>query len=119
MSRNWIFILCLGMVVILFSGCKSTAAVTTGAITDAAVSGGIEIGRIRTVNQQLTEYSKQSRDELARLTSGTGELRDIISSVFDIAFGLCDEIDRLTSELRTITEDSQSMAISTDNMDTP
>jgi hypothetical protein len=98
------------IVVILFAvfigGCRSTPKV--GA-TELASAGYREIGRLEQLDKELDRISKSARSELSRAGDSTLQLGDIVSRVFNIAFGLCDEIDKLRAELNAI-KDSEFVA---------
>ena len=79
------------------SGC--TTERNTVGTSELAMAGGTEVGRLKQLDSELARISEQARAELARAGNSSLELGSIISRVFDIAFGLCDEIDNLRGEI--------------------
>jgi len=60
-----------------FTGCRTT---TAGAqrVTELAVGGGVEIGRLEQLDKELERISGQARDELGRAGESVSGLAGII-----------------------------------------
>jgi len=114
MGKNILFFGVIVLVSVCFAGCRTTGAER---ITELAVSGGIEIGRLEQLDKELGRISQQARDELSRAGTSVDDLAGIIRRVFDIAYGLCDEIEGLRAEIRAIKENYKDTTGDTNNLD--
>ena len=96
-------IICFCIFFISITGCKSTGKSKVG-IDELAINGGYEIGRLEELDKQLGAITERERQELGRALTSTNELGVIISTVFGVAFRLCDTIDELRDQIKAITE---------------
>jgi hypothetical protein len=104
------------LVSVFITGCRTAPAVPTADIAGLAVAGGIEAGRLEQVGRELERISGQARIELGRISASTGELASIIRTVFDIAFGLCDEVEALREGIIAGETEQQNSADNTGNL---
>jgi len=86
----------------VFGGCATKPKV---GVTELAVAGSTEIGRLEQLDKQLASITERARAELTSAGDSTGDLATIIQRVFAVAFGLCDEIDSIRAENQKLRDD--------------
>lgn len=122
-------ILCC-FIFVLITGCVSNRTSTTD-ITRLAESSGKEIGRLDELNsgdekiqQRIGEISDKLDNiqqrfsaQLDAAAASSGDIREIIQRVFNIAYGLCDEVEGIRAELEELqnTEPTSRNILSNDD----